>query len=306
MTISLAHLADTDHRFTRKANDQRVRVLELDDADERGHLLVFGDITDGCLVRIHSRCLYGEVLGSDDCDCGPELDVALDRIQAARSGILVYLEQEGRGAGLIAKARGYRHSELCRTDSFTSYRELGYPVDARTYAVAARGLLGLGLRSVTLLTNNPAKVEALQDAGLTVVVAPLITPVRSERARAYLEAKRVHRGHLLPSAGLPWLAIPEPPALPISRSVRPLPSRGFVAVSTIAMLLVVLAVVGQAGIAAVGALVAVAVASGRALRNRPDVRQAVAAVPATLFPLPPLQPRNDQTIQAPEEALDHC
>ncbi|MFI6169834.1 hypothetical protein ACIBCN_23850 [Nocardia sp. NPDC051052] len=306
MTISLAHLADTDHRFTRKANDLRVRVLELDDAGERGHLLVFGDIADGCLVRIHSRCLYGEVLGSEDCDCGPELDVALDRIQAARSGILVYLEQEGRGAGLIAKARGYRHSELCRTDSFTSYRELGYPIDARTYTVAARGLLGLGLRSVTLLTNNPAKVEALEAANLTVVVAPLITPVRSERARAYLEAKRVHRGHTIPSTELPWLALPETPALPISRSVRPLPSREFVAVSTIAMLLVLLAVVGQTGIAAVGAIVAVAVASGWALRKRPHVTRTVTAFPATLFPLPPPQPRNDQKIQAPEEALDHC
>lgn len=306
MTISLAHLADTDHRFTRKANDLRVRVLELDDADERGHMLVFGDIADGSLVRIHSRCLYGEVLGSDDCDCGPELGAALDRIQAARSGVLVYLEQEGRGAGLIAKARGYRHSELCRTDSFTSYQELGYPVDARTYAVAARGLLDLGLRSVTLLTNNPAKVEALQDAGLTVVVAPLITPVRSERARAYLEAKRVHRGHIIPSAGLPLLMLPEPPALPISRSLRPLPSREFVAVSTIAALLVLLVVVGQAGIAAVGALAAMAVASGWALRKRPDVTRALAAVPITLFPLPPLPPRDDHKIQGAEEALDHC
>ncbi|MFD6157183.1 GTP cyclohydrolase II [Nocardia sp. NPDC060256] len=306
MTISLPHLADTDHRFTRKANDLRVRVLELDDAGERGHLLVFGDIADGCLVRIHSRCLYGEVLGSDDCDCGPELDVALDRIQAARSGILVYLEQEGRGAGLIAKARGYRHSELCRTDSFTSYRELGYPVDARTYAVAARGLLGLGLRSVTLLTNNPAKVEALQDADLTVVVAPLITPVRSERARAYLEAKRVHRGHIIPSSGLPLLVLPESPALPTSRSVRPLPSREFVTVSTIAMLLVLLVAVGHAGIAAVGALAAIAVASSWAWRKRPGVTRALAAVPTTPFPLPASKPRDDQTIQATEEALDHC
>lgn len=305
MTISLAHLADTDHRFTRKANDLRVKVLELDDGDERGHLLVFGDIADGCLVRIHSRCLYGEVLGSDDCDCGPELDVALDRIHAARSGVLVYLEQEGRGAGLIAKARGYRHSELRHTDSFTSYRELGYPVDARTYAVAAHGLLGLGLRSVTLLTNNPAKVEALRTADLTVVVAPLITPVRSERARAYLEAKRVHRGHTIPSTGLPWLAMPEPAALPLARSLRPLPSREFVAVSTIAALLVVLVMVGQAGIAAVGAVAAVAVASGWAWR-RPDVTRALATVPTTLFPLAPAQPRDDHPIQAAEEALDHC
>ncbi|MEU7143757.1 GTP cyclohydrolase II [Nocardia sp. NPDC046473] len=199
MTTWPYRFAETQHQFTRKKIALPLRVVELDDATERGHLLVFGDVTDGCLVRIHSRCLYSEALGSEDCDCGPELDTALDYIQAAGCGVLVYLEQEGRGCGLVAKARGYRYSEQHSTDSFTSYVALGYPVDARTFEVAARGLLDLGLHSVTLLTNNPDKIGTLRDNGLNVIVAPLITPARSDRAQAYLEAKRIHRGHILPA-----------------------------------------------------------------------------------------------------------
>lgn len=153
---------------------------------------------------MHSRCLYGEALRSQDCDCGPELDKALDLIQAAGSGVLVYLEQEGRGAGLIAKALGYRESERLGTDIFTSYENLGYPADARTYGATARALADLGLRSVQLLTNNPAKVDALRRQGLQVTVVPLRTRALSERAREYLEAKRTRRKHWIPTDSVPW------------------------------------------------------------------------------------------------------
>ncbi|GAA5051165.1 GTP cyclohydrolase II [Nocardia callitridis] len=204
MTTVVSDLVDTDHRFGRKGHDLRVRVRELNSDGERGHLLVFGAVTDGCLVRVHSRCLYGEALGSDDCDCGPELEKSLDLIQRAGAGVLIYLEQEGRGAGLIAKARGYRESELSGTDTFTSYEALGYPVDARTYSASARSLVELGLRSVQLLTNNPAKVQALEQAGLTVTVVPLSTRALSDRARDYLEAKRRHRKHWIPTDEVPW------------------------------------------------------------------------------------------------------
>ncbi|WP_454199251.1 GTP cyclohydrolase II [Nocardia sp. Marseille-Q1738] len=205
----IVDLADTEHRFRRKGHDLRVRVVELNGDDERGHLLLFGGLTDGCLVRVHSRCLYGEALRSQDCDCGPELDKALDLIQAAGAGVLVYLEQEGRGAGLIAKAMGYRESERSGADTFTSYENLGYPADARTYSATARALAELGLRSVQLLTNNPAKVDALRQGGLRVTAVPLRTRALSERAREYLEAKRTRRKHWIPTDSVPW-AVEEP------------------------------------------------------------------------------------------------
>ncbi|MEU7218746.1 GTP cyclohydrolase II [Nocardia iowensis] len=220
MTTPVSSLADTDHRFTRKGHDLQVRVLDLADDREHGHLLVFGDVADGCLVRVHSRCLYGEALRSDDCDCGAELDVALDLIQAAGSGVLVYLEQEGRGVGLIAKARGYRESERAGTDTFASYEALGYPADARTYDVAAQGLLALGLQKVELLTNNPAKREALERAGIAVTVRPLHTRVLSERARDYLEAKRRRRQHWIPTDAPPW-AVESVPVIAPEPQLRP-------------------------------------------------------------------------------------
>ncbi|MEV0032626.1 GTP cyclohydrolase II [Nocardia sp. NPDC050793] len=181
-------------------------MIELPDhGDGGGHILVFGDIGDGCLVRVHSRCLYGEALRSDDCDCGPELDKSLDMIQEAGGGVLVYLEQEGRGAGLLAKARGYLESEQSGEDTFTSYEKLGYPPDGRSYEQAARALFDvLNLRTVQLLTNNPAKMHALREVGLAVQVVPLVTEALSQRAIEYLDAKRRRRQHWIPNGESPW------------------------------------------------------------------------------------------------------
>ncbi|MEV0296444.1 GTP cyclohydrolase II RibA [Nocardia sp. NPDC050710] len=173
--------------------------MPIPGAVDGGHALVFGDVGDGCLVRIHSRCLYGDALQSEDCDCGPELELSMDMIQNAGCGVLVYLEQEGRGAGLINKARGLRTSEEFDVDTFDSYELLGLNADTRCYGLAAEALLCLGLRSVTLLTNNPDKVRAVRDKGIAVSVAPLATRPRSERARQYLDAKRRRRGHTIPS-----------------------------------------------------------------------------------------------------------
>jgi 3,4-dihydroxy 2-butanone 4-phosphate synthase/GTP cyclohydrolase II len=195
---------ETAHRFTRKGHEIQVSVIEVDGGPAYGHVLVFGQPGDECLVRIHSRCLYGDALRSDDCDCGPELDKALDLIQAAGAGVLVYLEQEGRGAGLVAKARGYRHSELEGTDTFTSYEALGYPPDARTYHHAATSLKKLGLKSILLLTNNPDKADEIRSAGFAVSVVPLGTRPLSARAAAYLEAKRRRRNHWIPTDAAPW------------------------------------------------------------------------------------------------------
>lgn len=98
--------SDTQHYVSRKGRKLRLEVVDVGGNGEQGHVLIFGDqLPNNCLVRIHSRCLYGELLRSDDCDCAGELDMALDFIQDAGAGVLIYLEQEGRGAGLIVKAR---------------------------------------------------------------------------------------------------------------------------------------------------------------------------------------------------------
>lgn len=197
MTTAEWDLAETGHRLLRKGHDLRVRVMELPAERDGGHVLIFGEPTDDCLVRIHSRCLYGDALQTDDCDCGPALEKAMDSIQAAGSGILIYLEQEGRGAGLVNKARGLRTSQEHQVDTFGSYAMLGLPEDARRYEQAVTALQRLGLTSIRLMTNNPDKVLAVQAAGIKVTVRVLHTRPRSTRAGAYLEAKRLI-GHTLP------------------------------------------------------------------------------------------------------------
>ncbi|MFE3445018.1 GTP cyclohydrolase II [Nocardia sp. NPDC059180] len=204
MTTVAVPTGDTGHRFTRGGRDIRVRVQEVAGGAADGHVLVFGEPGKGCLVRVHSRCLYGEALGSQDCDCGPELAKALDAIQNEGAGVLIYLEQEGRGCGLVAKAHGYRESERSGADTFTSYERLGLPADARTYTHAATSLLELGLTRVRLLTNNPDKVAALRDAAIEVTAVPLATTPLSDRAAQYLEAKRQRRGHWIPTDTASW------------------------------------------------------------------------------------------------------
>ncbi|RDI63417.1 GTP cyclohydrolase II [Nocardia pseudobrasiliensis] len=202
------HDTDTGHVFTRGGSPLPLRVSEVRDGIDHGYALIFGEPAEDCLVRIHSRCLYSESLGSDDCDCAAELEKSLDLIQQAGAGVVVYLEQEGRGLGLIAKARGYRHSQRSGEDSFTSYEALGFPPDARTYHGAAQSLKALGLNRIQLLTNNPLKAEAVRRADITVTVVPLRTAALSERARSYLDAKRRLRRHWIPTDDAPWA--PEP------------------------------------------------------------------------------------------------
>ncbi|MBE3549813.1 MAG: 3,4-dihydroxy-2-butanone 4-phosphate synthase [Brockia lithotrophica] len=147
------------------------------------------------LVRVHSECLTGDVFGSYRCDCGPQLETALARIEA-EGGILVYLRQEGRGIGLYEKLRAYALQER-GFDTVDANLVLGHPVDARDYDVAAAILHDLGVRRVRLLTNNPEKVEALRQFGIEVVErVPLEIPPREENRR-YLEAKKHRLGHLL-------------------------------------------------------------------------------------------------------------
>lgn len=140
------------------------------------------------LVRLHSECLTGDVLGSRRCDCGPQLDEALTRI-AERGGYLVYLRQEGRGIGLYAKIDAYRLQDQ-GLDTFEANRALGYAEDAREYEIAGEMLLALGVTRVDLMTGNPQKAQGLEASGVAVRrTVPTGLHQTAENVR-YLRAKR--------------------------------------------------------------------------------------------------------------------
>jgi len=148
------------------------------------------------LVRLHSECLTGDVLGSLKCDCGPQLHAAIAEIEASGWGILLYLRQEGRGIGLINKLRAYALQDQ-GFDTVDANTRLGFAIDARDFAVAARMLALLGQARIRLLTNNPAKVAALECAGVAVVErVPHHLPPNPHNER-YLATKRDRTGHQL-------------------------------------------------------------------------------------------------------------
>jgi len=152
------------------------------------------------LVRLHSECLTGDVLGSLKCDCGPQLDAALAAMadEAAQGGwgVLLYLRQEGRGIGLINKLRAYRLQDQ-GFDTVDANNRLGLPTEARDFPVAARMLALLSVHAIRLMTNNPAKVAALEAEGVTVAErVPHALPPNPHNAR-YLDTKRDRTGHLL-------------------------------------------------------------------------------------------------------------
>ncbi|KAK0590861.1 hypothetical protein LWI29_032522 [Acer saccharum] len=160
--------------------------------------MVKGDIGDGkdILVRVHSECLTGDIFGSARCDCGNQLALAMQQIEAAGKGVLVYLRgHEGRGIGLGHKLRAYNLQDDGR-DTVEANEELGLPVDSREYGIGAQMLRDLGVLSMKLMTNNPAKYIGLKGYGLTVAGrVPLVTPTTEENKR-YLETKRAKMGHI--------------------------------------------------------------------------------------------------------------
>jgi GTP cyclohydrolase II len=158
-----------------------------------------GRIDDGApvLTRLHSECLTGDTLYSLKCDCGAQLEGALAAIAAAGRGVLLYLRQEGRGIGLVNKIRAYALQQA-GADTVEANRLLGLPDDARDYAIAADLLGRLGVKRVRLLTNNPAKVEALQRLGIEVVERlPLHMPSNPHN-EGYLATKSRRMGHYGP------------------------------------------------------------------------------------------------------------
>ncbi|MDO6416021.1 GTP cyclohydrolase II [Sphingomonas sp. BIUV-7] len=167
-------------------------------ADAGEHVALVIGTPDGTppLVRLHSECLTGDVLGSLKCDCGPQLAEALKEIAGVGWGILLYLRQEGRGIGLVNKLRAYALQDQ-GFDTVDANLRLGFAIDARDFGVAARMLTLLGQERVRLLTNNPAKVTGLTAHGIEVVERlPLVLPANPHNAH-YLDVKRDRTGHLL-------------------------------------------------------------------------------------------------------------
>jgi 3,4-dihydroxy 2-butanone 4-phosphate synthase/GTP cyclohydrolase II len=160
--------------------------------------LVRGDIGDGenLMVRVHSKCLTGDVFHSARCDCGPQLHTAMQRIAGEGRGVLLYLNQEGRGIGLANKIRAYELQDQ-GYDTVEANERLGFKADQRDYGIGAQILRNLGVRSMRLLTNNPRKFVGLEGYGLSVVDSVPIEIPASEHTRRYLRAKKEKLGHRL-------------------------------------------------------------------------------------------------------------
>ena len=161
--------------------------------------LVRGDIGDGpnVLVRVHSKCLTGDVFHSMRCDCGPQLDAALQRIALEGRGVLLYLHQEGRGIGLANKIRAYELQDQ-GLDTVEANERLGFKPDQRDYGIGAQILRDLGVRTMRLLTNNPRKFVGLEGYGLSVAESlPLEVGPATEFTRRYLKTKKDKLGHTL-------------------------------------------------------------------------------------------------------------
>jgi 3,4-dihydroxy 2-butanone 4-phosphate synthase/GTP cyclohydrolase II len=187
-------------RLPTEHGDWRI-VGYRNDVDEHEHVaLVFGDIADGenMLVRMHSKCLTGDVFHSLRCDCGWQLETAMQMIAIEGRGVVVYLDQEGRGIGLLNKLKAYELQDK-GADTVEANEQLGFKPDLRNYGIGAQILLDLGLRSIRPITNNPRKLVGLEGYGLRVHDrVPIVQPEHSESA-GYMRTKRDKLGHLLAS-----------------------------------------------------------------------------------------------------------
>ncbi len=174
-------------------------IAYRNDVDAREHVaLVCGEVGagEGVLVRMHSKCLTGDVFGSMRCDCGWQLHTAMEMIAAEGRGVVVYLDQEGRGIGLLNKIKAYALQDS-GADTVEANERLGFGPDLRNYGIGAQILLDLGLRSIRPLTNNPRKLVGLEGYGLSVQDRVPIVSAETAENRLYLAAKRSKLGHLL-------------------------------------------------------------------------------------------------------------
>lgn len=167
--------------------------------DDKEHIaLVKGDVAncDNVPVRIHSECFTGDVLGSRRCDCGEQLDMALQMIAEAGVGVLIYLRQEGRGIGLLKKLQAYNLQDR-GMDTVDANLHLGYQADEREYTIAGLILNDLQVNSVRLITNNPEKIQGLKDLGVNVVGRIAIEVTAHDNNLSYLETKAKKMAHWL-------------------------------------------------------------------------------------------------------------
>jgi len=189
-----------DARLPTEHGDWRV-IGYRNDVDAHEHVaLVLGEVTgaEGVLVRVHSKCLTGDVFHSLRCDCGWQLERAMQMIADAGRGVLVYLDQEGRGIGLLNKLKAYELQDR-GADTVEANERLGFKPDLREYGIGAQILLDLGLRSIRVLTNNPKKLVGLEGYGIRVEDGVRIEAPTTEENASYLRTKRSKLGHLLAS-----------------------------------------------------------------------------------------------------------
>jgi len=183
---------------SRYGGDWRVVAFE-NDVDKLDHIaLVKGDLSgdQAVLVRVHSECLTGDVMGSLRCDCGEQLRKAMETIDKEGRGVIIYMRQEGRGIGLINKLKAYELQDQ-GMDTVEANQHLGFKADMRDYGVGAQILLALGVRKIRILTNNPRKLVGLQGYGIEIVDRVAIEANPTCSNRGYLKAKREKLGHLL-------------------------------------------------------------------------------------------------------------
>jgi 3,4-dihydroxy 2-butanone 4-phosphate synthase/GTP cyclohydrolase II len=179
----------------------RLRAYE-NEIDNMTHLaLLMGESEDKeeMLVRVHSACLTGDALHSLRCDCGQQLEAAMERIASEGEGVIVYMQQEGRGIGLLNKMKAY-HLQDEGLDTVEANLALGLPEDARDYGVAAEMLLDLGIHRAALLTNNPAKIEGLRSHGVEVIERLPVQVEPNPFNIKYLRTKKEKLGHLFPAS----------------------------------------------------------------------------------------------------------
>ena len=176
----------------------RLWSFELEDKSENVLALVMGapSSAEAPLVRIHSQCLTGDVFGSGRCDCGDQLNFALQTIADHGTGILIYQLQEGRGIGLMNKLRAYELQDSGH-DTVEANHHLGFEADHRNYALCADVLRQLGVSRVRLMSNNPRKFESLEEAGIQVAERVPIEITPSDGTKKYLRTKKAKLGHLL-------------------------------------------------------------------------------------------------------------
>jgi 3,4-dihydroxy 2-butanone 4-phosphate synthase/GTP cyclohydrolase II len=184
-----------------RSGNWRIHAFHYDLEDLTHVALVLGDPQpdEPVLVRVHSQCLTGDVFGSTRCDCGPQLNEAMERIAKEGKGVILYLRQEGRGIGLANKLRAYEIQDKHQMDTVEANIELGFEPDHRDYGVGAQILYDLGIRRLRLMTNNMGKYVALKGYGLELVERVSIELPPGEQNRAYLRTKKVKMGHLLKS-----------------------------------------------------------------------------------------------------------